>query len=106
MTFLPTAFFPLRRNTANEYHDGIISVWLDENDTSFILRLDDDDDSILSVFADAPENYEIDKHDGSVLYVDEKWYDPDEGSAVYTVPENIKTVYIAPGCILYSRVDI
>ncbi len=100
------SILPSAKEYRNEYHDGIISVWLDENDTSFILRLDDDDDSILSVFADAPENYEIDKHDGSVLYVDEKWYDPDEGGAVYTVPEKIKTVYIAPGCVLYSRLFV
>lgn len=104
--FSSYSILPSAKEYRNEYHDGIISVWLDENDTSFILRLDDDDDSILSVFADAPENYEIDKNDASVLYVDEKWYDPDESSAVYTVPENIKTVYIAPGCVLYSRLFV
>ena len=104
--FSSYSILPSAKEYRNEYHDGIISVWLDENDTDFILRLDDDDDSILSVFADAPENYEIDKNDGSVLYVDEKWYDPDESSPVYTVPENIRTIYIAPGCVLYSRLFV
>ncbi len=104
--FSSYSILPSAKEYRNEYHDGIISVWLNENDTDFILRLDDDDDSILSVFADAPEDYEIDKNDASVLYVDEKWYDPDESSAVYTVPENIKTVYIAPGSVLYSRLFV
>jgi len=46
---------------------------LNENDTKFMIRLDDDDDTILSVFADAPEDYDIDPNDESVLYVDEPW---------------------------------
>ena len=104
--FSSYSILPSAKEYRNEYHDGIISVWLNENDTDFILRLDDDDDSILSVFADAPENYEIDKNDSSVLYIDEKWYDPDDSSAVYTVPKNIKTVYIAPGSVLYSRLFV
>lgn len=104
--FSSYSILPSAKEYRNEYRDGIISVWLNENDTRFMLRLDDDYDSILSVFADAPEDYEIDKHDASVLYVDEKWYDPDENSAVYTVPENIKTVYIAPGSVLYSRLFV
>lgn len=104
--FSSYSILPSAKEYRNEYHDGIISVWLNENDTHFMLRLDDDDDSILSVFADAPENYEINKNDDSVLYVDEKWYDPDDSSAVYIVPENIKTVYIAPGAVLYSRLFV
>lgn len=104
--FSSYSIIPSAKEYRNGYHDGIISVWLNENDTHFMLRLDDDDDSILSVFADAPENYEINKNDDSVLYVDEKWYDPDESSAVYIVPENIKTVYIAPGSVLYSRLFV
>ena len=104
--FSSYSILPSAKEYRNEYHDGIISVWLNENDTHFMLRLDDDDDSILSVFADVPENYEINKNDDSVLYVDEKWYDPDESSAVYIVPENIKTVYIAPGSVLCSRLFV
>jgi len=64
-----------------------------------MIRLDDDDDTILSVFADAPEDYDIDPNDESVLYVDEPWFDPDENSAYYTLDEKIRTIYIAPGCV-------
>ncbi len=101
--FTSYSILPSAKNYRNEYHDGVISVWLDKNDTNFLLRLDDDDTTILSIFADAPEEYSFDKNDPSVLYVDEKWYDPDENGIVYTIPEGIKTVYIAPGCVLYSR---
>ena len=65
--FSSYSILPSAKEYRNEYHDGIISVWLNENDTHFILRLDDDDDSILSIFADAPEDYEINKNDDSVL---------------------------------------
>jgi len=71
-----------------------------------MIRLDDDDDTILSVFADAPEDYDIDPNDESVLYVDEPWFDPDENSAYYTLDEKIRTIYIAPGCVFYSRLII
>ena len=73
--FSTYSILPSSKAYRNEYHDGIISVWLDENDTNFMLRLDDEDATILSVFADAPEDYQFDKKDSSVLYVDERWYD-------------------------------
>ncbi|ADU75680.1 dockerin type I repeat protein [Acetivibrio thermocellus AD2] len=97
---------PSAKRYRNEFHDGVISVWLNENDTKFMIRLDDDDDTILSVFADAPEDYDIDPNDESVLYVDEPWFDPDENSAYYTLDEKIRTIYIAPGCVFYSRLII
>lgn len=97
---------PSAKEYRNEFHDGVISVWLDKNDTNFMIRLDDDDDTILSIFADAPEDYDIDKNDESVLYVDEPWFDPDENSAYYTLDEKIKTIYIAPGSVFYSRLNI
>lgn len=97
---------PSSKGYRNEFHDGVISVWLDKNDTNFMIRLDDDDTTILSIFADAPEDYDIDKNDESVLYVDEPWFDPDENSAYYTLDEKIKTIYIAPGSVFYSRLNI
>ena len=100
------SILPSSKEYRNEFHDGIISVWLSENDTNFMIRLDDSDDTILSVFADAPEEYEYDPNDSSVLYVNEKWYDPNGSELIYNVPENIKTIYIAPGCVLYSRLLI
>jgi len=38
--------------------------------------------------------------------VDEPWFDPDENSAYYTLDEKIRTIYIAPGCVFYSRLII
>jgi len=58
-----TVFCQVAKRYRNEFHDGVISVWLNENDTKFMIRLDDDDDTILSVFADAPEDYDIDPND-------------------------------------------
>ena len=46
--------FPSAKNFKTEYNGGTISVYLDKPDY-FGIRLDDDDNSILSVFADLPE---------------------------------------------------
>lgn len=104
--FTSYSILPTAKAYRNEYHDGIISVWLDQNNTNFMLRLDDDDSSILSVFADAPEDYSYDPNDSSVLYVNQKWYVPNSKKPVYDVPSTIKTIYIAPGCVLCSRLLI
>jgi len=57
-------------------------------------------------FCRCSEDYDIDPNDESVLYVDEPWFDPDENSAYYTLDEKIRTIYIAPGCVFYSRLII
>ena len=96
--------FPSAKNFETEYHDGVISVYLDKPDY-FGIRLDDDDNSILSVFADLPE-YPGDipkKDDPRVIWV-EGWKDV-EGGILYLKEENT-TLYIAPGAVLNSRLDI
>lgn len=104
--FTSYSILPSAKEYRNEYHDGIISVWLEENSTNFMLRLDDEDATILSIFADAPETYKYQPNDPSVLYVNQKWFDPNGSELIYNVPEHIKTIYIAPGCVLYSRLLI
>lgn len=104
--FTSYSVLPSAKEYRNEYHDGIISVWLDKNDTSFMIRLDDEDATILTVFADAPETYKYNPNDSSVLYVNQKWFDPNGDTLIYDVPSNIKTIYIEPGCVLYSRLRI
>ena len=47
--------FPSRLRLMSAFADGVISVWLDRP-VSFGIQLNDYDKTILSVFADAPEN--------------------------------------------------
>ena len=96
--------FPSAKQFKSEFKDGVISVFLDKPDY-FGIRLDDDDNTILSVFADLPEYY-LDipvKGSENVIYVD-GWMDGEEGFLDITEPET--TLYIAPGAVLNARVKV
>ena len=95
---------PSSKNFETSFEDGVISVFLDEP-AYFGIRLDDDDNSIISVFADLPE-YPADipsKNDANVIYVD-GIYETDNGLLITDKPDT--TVYIAPGAVLKARVKL
>ncbi len=95
---------PSAKKFETVFRDGVISVYLEEPDY-FGIRLDDDDNSIISVFADAPEYPgELPKKgDAGVIYV-EGWTDIESGMLEITEPNT--TLYIAPGAVLNSRVKV
>ena len=96
--------FPSAKNFKTEYNGGTISVYLDKPDY-FGIRLDDDDNSILSVFADLPE-FPGDipsKTDKNVIFI-EGWHDV-EGGILYSKVPNTH-LYIAPGAVLNGRIDM
>ena len=81
----------------------MISVWLDEPDY-FLIRLDDDNSTILSVFADYPEfPDELDENDPKLIKI-EGWVEPEGGILEITEPNT--TIYLAPGSVLNARVDV
>ena len=95
---------PSAKNFETEYHDGVISVYLEKPDY-FGIRLDDDDNSIISIFADLPE-YPGDvpeKNGENVIFVD-GWHETDTGLLITDKPDT--TVYIAPGAVLNARVKL
>ena len=96
--------FPSAKNFKTEHNGGVISVYLDKPDY-FGIRLDDDDNSILSVFADLPEfpGDIPDKNAPNVIYV-EGWYDV-EGGILYS-KEAETHIYIAPGAVVNGRIDM
>ena len=97
------SLMPSAKNFRHEYKDGVISVWL-EKPEYFMIRLDDRDESILSVFADYPEfPDDVDLDDPNTIRV-EGWYEVDGGVLELTEPG--KTVYIAPGAVLHARIDV
>jgi len=100
------AVFPSRLKLKSSFKNGVISVLLDKP-ANFGIRLNDYDKTILSVFADAPEDPAKIPQKGApgVLYVD-SWTDPPGEDGVTTIADPIKEVYIAPGAVLNSRLVV
>ena len=100
------AVFPSRLGLKSEFRNGVLSVALDKP-ANFGIRINDYDKTILSVFADAPEDAAKvpRKGDPAVLYVD-GWMDPPGEDGVLTVDDPVKEVYIAPGAVLNARLVV
>jgi len=86
------AVFPSRLGLKSAFQDGVISVLVDRP-CNFGIRLNDHDKTILSVFADAPEDPAKvpKKGDPKVLYV-EGWVDPPREDGVTVVADPVKEV--------------
>ncbi len=117
--FSTYSVFPSAKNFRSSFDatTGTISVYLDEPDY-FGIRLDDMDNSIISIFADRPEYPDeegITSASGDTIYVGPgDWYFPQSGDGktettnghkgtLYITKPNT-TVYVAPGGVLYGRV--
>ncbi len=98
--------FPASRKLRSRFRDGVISV-LVERPTMFGIRLNDYDKTILSIFADAPEDPAKipQKGDPGVLFVD-GWMDATEEDGTIRVKEPLREVYVAPGAVLNARLSV
>ena len=119
--FKTYSVFPSAKNFESSFDaaTGTISVYLDEPDY-FGVRLDDMDNSIISIFADKPQYPDeaaITSKSGNVIYVGPgEWYLPTAGDGKTETTDGNKgvlyitkpdtTVYVAPGGVLYGRVRI
>ncbi len=97
--FSDYAVIPTAKRFKHEFHDGVISVFLDHPDY-FAVRLDGKDHTILAVFADEPES-EI-PTEGENTYIINGWHEVEGGIWKITKPNT--TIYVAPGAILNARV--
>lgn len=72
------------------------------------LRLNDDKNTILAIFAEAPEENIPDENDENVIFFKAGLNNsPDynvDSRGVMTIPEN-KTVYLAPGALVQARLE-
>ena len=96
---------------------GTISVYLDEPDY-FGIRLDDDDNSIISIFAENPEYPHVTNlvngKGGAIVFEGGTWYKPTHGDGItQTTSEHTGTLwietpntalYIKPGAVVYGRI--
>ena len=103
---------PTSKNFETSYSNGVISVTLDQPEY-FVLILDDDYNTALSVFADEIENTIPSKSDTSVVYVEGDNVITDPGNnvtylgsnnEVMSISNNYTKVYIAPGAVLTKRI--
>ncbi len=100
----------------SSFRDGVISVYLDKPEY-FLIRLNNRDTTILSVFADYPEFHgDIpSKEDENVIWID-GWYEPSEDENIVkngvaipstlSIEEPNTVLYIAPGAVLNARTNI
>ena len=95
--------FPARLNLKTAFKDGVISVWLDKP-CYWGLQLNDSDKTILSVFADKPEDPAAVPVKGKTgcLYVD-GWLDATREDGVLEPGKEISEIYLAPGSVLNAR---
>lgn len=98
--------FPARLRLKSAFANGVLSVWLDRP-TSFGIQLNDYDKTILSVFADAPEDPKSIPAKGTpgVMYVD-RWLDAPGRDGVIVTDKDVKEIYIAPGAVLNARLKV
>ena len=117
---------PGAKNYPVSYANGVISVTVSRPDECFALRLDGDDTTVLSVFADSPEGGGYIGSGDSVLVIDSPLTEMNNGeyltvdgktsftkstangktllTPVSDVQHPVTSVYIAPGCVLNARV--
>lgn len=97
------AVFPSRLGLKSGFSNGVLSVSI-EKPANFGIRINDYDKTILSIFAEAPEDAAKVPQKGApgVMYV-EGWVDPPGEDGVTVVEAPVKEVYIAPGAVLNSR---
>ena len=99
--------FPSRLGLRHAFCDGVISVWLDRP-ALFGIRLNDYDKTILSVFADPPEDPASIPRKGAtgVLFVD-GWLDATaEDGTIVIDGAPLREVYVAPGAVLNARLVV
>lgn len=103
------AVIPTSKGFASTYSNGVISVTLDEPE-QFVVILDDDVNTALAVFADAPETSVPSKTDANTIYV-EGWNEITFNNTGATLENGVlkmekgnTQLYIAPGAVLTARV--
>lgn len=117
---------PGAKHFPSSFDNGVISVTVSSPGECFALRLDGDDTTVLSVFADIPEGPGYTGSGESVLVIDSPLTEMNEGeyltidgktsfvksdedgktllTPVTDAQHPVTSVYIAPGCVLNARV--
>ncbi len=101
-SFSEYTLIPAIKDLPSTVNGNVISVYVNEP-MQFVLRLGSDIQSsrtMLAVFVDPPEENVPDKNDPNVIWI-EGWHEEPNKELYLTTG---KTLYIAPGAVLNSRV--
>ena len=100
------AVFPSRLGLRHGFTNGVLSVTL-EKPCNFGVRFNDYDKTILSVFADAPEDpAEIPAKGAPGVFFVDGWVDAPGRDGALELGPDVKEVYLAPGSVLNARLMI
>ena len=103
MSFAEYTVMPAIANLKSTVKDNVISIYLDHPET-FMIRLNDKVNTMLAVFAEAPEDPEDipDRNAEGVIYISSgEWHN--EPDNFLRLGAN-QTLYIAPGAVCNARV--
>ncbi len=99
---------PSAKNFKSSYENGVITVTLDGPEY-FLVRINDSDDTILSVFADTPDTQTVinnAKANADKFIEVNGFTETANKSGFLVITEPNTTVYLAPGAILYARIVV
>ena len=100
--FQSYTIMPSSKAISSEINGNVITYTINEPCTT-VLKLNDDKDSFLTIFAEAPETNAPDKNADNVIYF-EAGYHEVEGGVLY-VGDNT-TVYLEAGALVKARLDV
>lgn len=98
--------FPARLGLRSAFRNGVLSVGLTKP-TNFGIQLNDSDNTILSVFAEAPEDpAKVPQKGAPGVFYAEGWVDGPQPGGALTFGKETKEIYVAPGAVLNARLII
>ena len=100
LPFDSVTVMPSSKGIKATVNKNIITYTLDKPQTTMV-KLNEDKDTILAIFAEEPEHETPDKNDPNVLYFEAGYHDV--GSIKL---ESGQTLYLAPGAVVQTRLQI
>ena len=100
LPFESATVMPSSKNIGFAVNSNVITYTLDKPQTTMV-KLNDNKDTILAIFAEEPEHEIPDQNDPSVLFFEAGYHDI---GSLYL--ESGQTLYLAPGAVVQTRLKI
>ena len=100
--FSSYTIMPSSKAIPSKIKDNVITYTITEPCTT-VLKLNNDKDTHLTIFAEAPETDVPDKNAENVIYFEAGYHEP-EGGTVKVTDDTI--VYLEPGALVKARLDV
>ena len=100
--FSSYSVMPSSKAIPSKIKDNVITYTLDEPCTT-VLKLNNDKDTHLTIFAEAPETDKPNKNDKNVIYYEAGYHEVEGGVVNVTSGQ---TLYLEPGALLKARLNV